>query len=121
MIKGIGLGIGITIGVLIAIIIIGIIVALVFAIYKYSMRRNFSIELFIRYHKELLKQEKFEELNRINRIIEKLQKKEKPKEMFDHYKVDVNSYFYWAQTYDGGERLVFRHDKRIIKKLKKTY
>ena len=61
MVRGIGLGIGITIGVIIAIIVIGLIVAAIFAIYKYSMRRNFSVELFIRYHKELLQQEKYEE------------------------------------------------------------
>jgi len=120
MVRGIGLGIGITVGVIIAIIIIGIVVAIIFTIYKHSMRRHFSVELFLLYHKELLRQEKFEELNQVNKIIERLQNKEKPKEMFNNYKVDVDSYFYWAPTYDGGERLIFRHDKRIIKKLRKT-
>ena len=120
MLKGIGLGIGITLGVIIAIIFIGIIVLIILAIYKYSLRRNFSVELFKHYNKELLRLEKFEELNDVNRIIEQLQKKEKPKEMFSNYKVDVNSYIYWAPTYDGGERLTFRHDKRIIKKYKKN-
>ncbi len=119
MVKGIGIGIGFTVGLIIAIIIIAIIVTIIYAIYKHSMRRNFSIDLFLRYHKELLRHEKFEELNTVNQIIEKLQKREKPKEMFNQYKVDVNSYLYWAPTYDGGERLVFRHDKRIIKKLAK--
>ena len=83
------------------------------------MRRNFSIDLFLGYNKELLRHEKFEELNEVNKIIEQLQKKEKPKEMFNNYKVDVDTYIYWAPTYDGGERLVFRHDKRIIKKPEK--
>ena len=120
MVNGIGLGIGITLGVIIAVIIIGIIIFLIIAIYKYSLRRNFTLELFKRYNKELLRLEKFEELNDVNMIIEQLQKKEKPKEMFNKYKVDVNSYIYWAPTYDGGERLTFRHDKRIIKKNKKS-
>ena len=119
MVKGIGFGIGATLGVIIAIIFIGIIVFLIFAIYKYSLRRKFTVEMFKNYNKYLLQQEKFEELNDVNKIIEQLQNKEKPKEMYNNYKVDVNSYWYWGPTYDGGERLIFRHDKRIIKKHKK--
>jgi len=120
MVSGIGLGIGITLGVIIAVIFIGITVFIIYALYKHSLRRNFSVELFKHYNKELLRLEKFEELNNVNQIIEQLQKKEKPKEMLSNYKVDVDSYIYWASTYDGGERLTFRHDKRIIKKYKKN-
>jgi len=116
MIKGISLGIGITIGVIATILIIGLIGLIIFLLYKQSMRRKFTVDLFLNYHKELMRHEKFEELNQVNSIIEKLKNKEKPKEMYQNYKVDVNSYWYWGQTYDGGERLYFRHDKRIKRK-----
>lgn len=115
--RGIGLGIGITIGVIITIIAIALLIALFIAVYKYSLRSNFSTELFRIYRKELLREEKFEELGDVNLVLEQLKKKEKPKkEILQKYKVDVDSYLYWAPTYDGGERLLFVHEKRIMKK-----
>ncbi len=114
--RGIGLGIGITLGVIIAAVIVGIIIMVIVALYRYSLQRDFSVELFLPYYKELLRQEKFEESSDVNKIIKKLQKKEKPKEMFQDYKVDVVSYLYWEPVRGGGERLVFRHDRRIVKK-----
>ena len=116
MLKGIGLGIGVTMGVLIAVITIVVIVLLFVLLYKRSMRRKFSLDLFVNYQKELLRKERFEELKEVNHIIEQLKKKQKPKEMFENYKVDVDSYFYWMPTFDGGERFMLRHDRRIIRK-----
>ena len=115
--RGIGLGIGITLGVIIAIIVIGLLIALIIGVYKYSLRRTFSTELFRLYKKELLREEKFEELGDVNQLIDQFKKNEKPKkEILQKYKVDVESYLYWAPTYNGGERLVFMHEKRIVKR-----
>jgi len=116
MLKGIGLGIGITVGIFIAILTIVVIVLLVVVLYRRSMRRKFSLDLFLKYQKELMRTERFEELHEVNYIIEQLKKREKPKEMYENYKVDVDSYFYWMPTYDGGERFMLRHDKKIIRK-----
>ena len=117
--RGISLGIGITLGFVITIIAVGLVVALIIAIYKYSLRSKFSAELFRLYRKELLLEEKFEELGDVNQVIEQFKKNEKPnKEILQNYKVDVASYWYFAPTYDGGERFVFVNDKRIIKKKK---
>ncbi len=116
MLKGISLGIGITLGFIIVVLFLIALYFLVTFLYKYSMQRDFSAELFRIYHSELLRQERFEEISEINKIIASFEKKERPKELLQKYKVDVDSYFYWEPTYDGGERLVFRHDKRIIKK-----
>jgi len=116
MLNGISLGIGITLGFLIVVICLTALYFLIAFLYKYSMQRDFSVELFRIYHSELLRQERFEEIGEINKIIAGFEKNERPKELLQKYKVDVDSYFYWEPTYDGGERLVFRHDKRIIKK-----
>ncbi len=116
MLKGIGLGIGVTLGILIAILTVAFIVFIIVVFYRRSLRRKFSLDLFLKYQKELIKKERFEELREVNHIIEQLKKKEKPKEMFENYKVDVDSYFYWTPTFDGGERFMLRHDKKIIRK-----
>ncbi|MCF6242278.1 MAG: hypothetical protein L3J74_13140 [Bacteroidales bacterium] len=116
MLKGIGLGIGVTLGILIALITAILIVFVIVLLYRRSLRRKFSLDLFLRYQKELIRHERFEELREVNRIIEQLKKKERPKEMFENYKVDVDSYFYWTPTGDGGERYMLRHDKKIIRK-----
>jgi predicted tellurium resistance membrane protein TerC len=116
MLKGISLGIGLTLGILIAIICTALIVLIIVVLYRRSLRRKFSLDLFLKYQKELIRNERFEELHEVNRIIEQLKKKEKPKEMYEKYKVDVDSYLYWTPTYDGGERYMLRHDKKIIRK-----
>ena len=116
MLKGIGLGIGITVGIFIALITIVLIVLIIVVLYRRSMRRRFSLDLFLKYQKELMRTERFEELHEVNYIIEQLKNNKQPKEMFEHYKVDVDSYFYWEPTYDGGERFMLRHDKKIIRK-----
>lgn len=116
IVRGIGLGFGIAIGFVIAVAFIGMIITGIIALYKFSMRNNFSVDLFKLYYRELMREERFEEINDVKNIIRKLKKKEKPKELLQNYRVDVDSYLYWAPTYEGGERLVFRHDKRIVKK-----
>ena len=116
MSKGIAIGIGFAIGIILAILIIGFIVVAIVKLYKYSLRNNFSIELFKNYYQELVNNERFEEMPEVRSIIKRLRKKDKPKDLLQKYEVDVDTYLYWMPTYDGGERLVFRHDKRIIKK-----
>lgn len=63
-----------------------------------------------------MKHQRFEEMEKVNQIIEKLKKEEKPGNLLNDYKVDVDSYFFWKQTYDGGEKLTYRYDKRIVRK-----
>ena len=117
MARGIGLGIGITLGVILTIVAIVLIIVGLVAVYKYSLRSKFSTELFRMYRKELMQEEKFEELSDVNQVIEKLKKNEKPnKEILQKYKVDIESYWYFAPTYDGGRRFVFINEKRIMKK-----
>jgi len=117
--KGIGLGIGFIFGLIIGIGVIVLLFVLIIAIMKLFMRNQFSAELFKNYQKELLHQERFEELSEVNSIIEKLEKKEKPRDILKNYTVKVESYFYWIPTYSGGERLIYRFDKQIINKRKK--
>ena len=116
MLKGIGLGIGVTLGILFTLLAVAAIVLLIVFLYRRSMHRKFTLDLFLKYQKELIKTERFEELREVNGIIEKLKNKQKPKEMFENYRVDVDSYFYWTPTEDGGERFMLRHDKKIIRK-----
>lgn len=116
MLKGIGLGIGLTLGILIAIIFVSISIFIIVVLYRRSLRRKFSLDLFLKYQKELIRNEDFEELQEVNQIIEQLKNNEKPKNMYENYKVDIDSYFYWTPTYDGGERFMLRHDKKIIRR-----
>jgi len=118
--RGIGLGIGVTLGIILTIAVIGLVVTAVLFLYKLSLRRSFTVDMFKNYQEYLLENEMFEEITDVNLIIEKLKKNEKPKELLQKYWVEVDSYFYWAPTYDGGERLVIRSDKRIRKHNKKV-
>ena len=117
MLKGISLGIGITFGVIIAIILITAVILLIVGLYKLHMRSKFSRRLFHKYKQNLIKDEKFEELNTVNEIILKLKKNENPKELLKEYTVNVDTYLYW-QAYEEGDRLVLRQDKKISKKKK---
>lgn len=118
--KGIGLGIGFILGIILVVLILGFLILTILGIYKLWMRKRFSIELFKKYRKRLLKEENFEELHVVSQIIDKLEKKEKPTELLQNYQVMVDSYLYWQPTYWGGERLVFKNDKQIIKIKKQT-
>ena len=111
--KGIGLGIGFILGLIIVVMALVLLFWLCVSIIKFFMRYSFSLELFKRYQKELLKHEHFEELSEVNVIIEKMKKNEKPREILKNYTVKIESYFYWMPTMDGGERLTYRFDKQI--------
>ena len=114
MLKGIGIGIGFILGILIFLILLSIVILLIFYLRKSFMRKNFSPELFYKYRQFLIKKEKFEELKTVNSIISKLEKKEKPKELLKNYTIDIDSYFFWL-SYENGDRLTIRHDKKIIR------
>lgn len=116
MVKGIGLGIGFVIGLVIALLAVALIVAAIMLIYNLYLRRKFNVELFIEYRKKLLNRQCFEELSAVDEIISSLMKNEQPKELLKKYSIKVYSYFAWKQMYDGGERLTFRHDRKIIKR-----
>jgi hypothetical protein len=119
ILKGIALGIGVILGFMLVVMVIALLYLLVFILYKYSMQRDFTLDLFQIYQEELLKQERFEEIGEINQIINGFQNKQIPRDLLQKYKVDVDTYLYWKPTYEGGERLVFKHDKRIMKKASK--
>ncbi len=117
--KGIGLGAGFVVGAILIFLFVVLIVVLIWKLYKLSLRRQFSPELFYQYSRELLRQERFEELNKVQEIIKKLENDQDPKEMLKSYEVDIDTDLEWVPTPDGGERLVFRRDRRIVRRSKK--
>ncbi|PID89729.1 MAG: hypothetical protein CSA05_00645 [Bacteroidia bacterium] len=116
VVKGIALGIGLTVGFAVTILFCFLLAILAIKSYKHFSRNSFSVELFSHYYQELIRKEKFEELEEVKIIISKLKKKDKPKELLKKYKVSVHSYLYWKPTQEGGDRLILRRDKKIIKK-----
>ena len=114
--RGIGLGVGFVIGAVLVLLVVVLLVVLVWKLYKLTMRRQFSPELFKQYGGELLRQERFEELNRVQEIIKMLENEQEPKEMLKSYEVNIDTDLEWVPTSDGGERLVFRRDRRIVRK-----
>ena len=118
--KGIGLGIGFVLGSILMILFITLLIILLWELYKFSVRHRFSPALFYRYGNELLRHERFEELERVKNIIDQLERNEKPKDLSRYYRVRVDSDLVWVADPNGGERLRFQHQKRIVPKPKKT-
>jgi len=115
MLKGIAIGIGFIFGITIAVIAIVLLSILAMYLYKLFMRRKFSGRIFTKYKEFLIREEKFEELILVNEIIEKLKTNKRPKELLQNYSVSIDIYFFWT-PYHEGDRLILRHDKRIIRK-----
>lgn len=117
--QGIGLGVGFVIGAVLIILLTLVFVLVLWKLYKVFSRKRFTADLFKQYSQELLHQERFEELNKVQGIIKLLEQDKEPKEMLQQYEVDINTDLEWAPTPDGGEKLVFRKEKRIVKRRKK--
>jgi hypothetical protein len=116
LLKGISLGVGFVLGILLVCVFVSIVIYLLWILYKYMLRRRFTPDLFYKYGKDLLKHEKFEELETVKQIIKRLEKNDYPKDMLKFYKIHVDTDFTWIPTPDGGERLTLKRDIRIKKK-----
>ena len=55
MLKGIGLGIGVTLGIVLTLLTVAAIVLLIVFLYKRSMHRKFTLDLFLKYQKKIIR------------------------------------------------------------------